>query len=274
MRWMDEAWSQVGVHETAGPAATPEIVRYFADAGRPEVTSDETAWCAAFVGAMLSRGGVELEGVIPKHERLLARSYLKLGTPIDEPRVGCVAVVYRNAERTLFHVTFVAGVTPTHIQGLGGNQADAVSVKAFPRSAIAGLRWPAAPATAAELAKTSRISAAAQRQVADATRAGTAQATQPFVPAAPPKLGLSEITAKAEGAKGFVQMAESFIGFVGAKWGWVVGVGAAYFVARMLWDAWSIRQARAEDHNTGKTAAAPPAPDPEADRETGPVPVV
>lgn len=58
MRWMDTAWTQQGVHETAGEGATPEIVAMFREVGATSVTSDETPWCAAFVGACLERSGI------------------------------------------------------------------------------------------------------------------------------------------------------------------------------------------------------------------------
>ena len=35
MRWMDVAWTQQGIAETAGAASTPAIFDYFRSAGTP-----------------------------------------------------------------------------------------------------------------------------------------------------------------------------------------------------------------------------------------------
>jgi uncharacterized protein (TIGR02594 family) len=117
-------------------------VRYYADVGHPEVSNDEVAWCAAFLGACLERAG------IGSTRSLLARSYLDWGAPAQEPRYGAIAVLNRGSDPTLGHVGFLVGETGADIILLGGNQGDAVSVQAFPRSRLLGLRWPSpSPAT-------------------------------------------------------------------------------------------------------------------------------
>ena len=54
--WMAVAWGELGQSERAGAATNPRIRDYFAEAGYA-ISDDETAWCAAFVGACLERGG-------------------------------------------------------------------------------------------------------------------------------------------------------------------------------------------------------------------------
>jgi len=167
--WMTEAWTHSGVTETTGPEATPAIKAFFAQVGRPDVVSDEVPWCAAFVNACLDRAGISLNAV-PKGERLLARSCLKIGVEIKEPQVGCIAVFKRGADPHAGHVGFVTGWTATHILLLGGNQANAVNVRAYPRSDLLGLRWPEVK-TAADLASEgSRIVTTAARQTSTATK--------------------------------------------------------------------------------------------------------
>lgn len=134
--WMDAAWSHVGVHETAGPKATAEIIGFFARAGHPEVTSDETAWCAAFAGACLADAG------LPNSGSLLARSYLKYGTELTEPRVGAIAVFKRGSDPSQGHVAFVTGWGPGVIRVLGGNQRDSVCEENMKAENLLGLRWP------------------------------------------------------------------------------------------------------------------------------------
>ena len=47
-----------GLKEIAGPRDEAKIVQMFAAVGHAWVKDDETAWCAAFVGAMIERVGL------------------------------------------------------------------------------------------------------------------------------------------------------------------------------------------------------------------------
>jgi uncharacterized protein (TIGR02594 family) len=259
-RWLDIAASQVGVREVAGAAANPEILRFFAEAGRPDIASDEIAWCAAFAGACLARGGVSL-AAIPAEERLLARSYLKIGTKIETPRPGAIAIFKRTDDPTFGHVGFVVGAHGSVISLLGGNQANSVSIVNHDTALLIGLRWPEAPATATQLAaKGSRIAAAASRQVGDGTKAAGVQA----IPA-PPKLPVPDVSAlpapdvllgKGAALQGMLEQAAGLAAFAGQKWPLILLAVGAYYGARMLWDAAQIRGWRLEDHNTGANVQA------------------
>lgn len=136
-RWLALAWGDLGVAETPGAAHTTRVVRYYADVGHAQIKDDETAWCAAFLGSCLERAG------IASTRSLMARSYLAWGEPLDEFRPGAVAVLSRTADPTLGHTGFLIGETADSIILLGGNQGDAVTVEALPRSRLLGLRWPA-----------------------------------------------------------------------------------------------------------------------------------
>jgi uncharacterized protein (TIGR02594 family) len=138
-RWLELAWADLGVAETPGPDHNARVVTYYADAGHPQVENDETAWCAAFVGACLERAG------IPGTRSLLARSYLAWGEPLNAFRYGAVAVLSRTADPALGHVGFLVGETAEAVVLLGGNQGDRVSVAAFARSRLLALRWPPPP---------------------------------------------------------------------------------------------------------------------------------
>src|SRR5262249_37348156 len=109
------------------------------DVGQPQVKDDETAWCAAFLGACLERAGIR------STRSLAARSYLAWGESVGEFRPGVIAVLSRTADPALGHVGFLVGQTADAVILLGGNQGDCVSVQAFPRSRLLGLRWPLAP---------------------------------------------------------------------------------------------------------------------------------
>lgn len=108
----------------------------------------DAAWCDAFAGACLERAGHA------STRSLLARSYLRWGEALDEGRFGAVAVLSRGSDPAAGHVGFLLGETQAHVVLLGGNQGDAVSVAAFPKTRLLGLRWPkeatAQPAPAAD----------------------------------------------------------------------------------------------------------------------------
>jgi len=136
-RWLELAWGDLGVAETPGPAHTARVVAYFADVDHPQVTNDETAWCAAFVGACLERAGIR------STRSLAARSYLGWGEQVTGFRLGAIAVLSRTADPALGHVGFLLGQTAETVFLLGGNQGDSVRVAAFPHARLLGLRWPA-----------------------------------------------------------------------------------------------------------------------------------
>ncbi len=134
--WMDHAWANFGVLEARGQANNPKVVAYYADAGQPSVKHDSVPWCAAFVGACLKRAGLKNTG------SLMARSYLRWGEPCEEIAWGDVAVFSRGSNPAHGHVGFVVGETASDIFLLGGNQADAVSVRRYPRRRLLGVRRP------------------------------------------------------------------------------------------------------------------------------------
>ncbi|MEQ1578917.1 MAG: TIGR02594 family protein [Hyphomicrobium sp.] len=145
-KWLDEAWRELGQHEGPGAHDNPRILALYRDAGHGEVTHDETAWCAAFAGACLVRAGYAGSG------SLMARSYLSFGEAANESRTGAIAVLSRGGDPSLGHTGFLIGETDDAVILLGGNQGDAVSVAAFPRSRLLGLRWPGNAGEAASTA--------------------------------------------------------------------------------------------------------------------------
>ena len=133
-KWLVEARRHLGLAEIKGPQHSPEILKMWRDIKRGGIKDDETPWCAAFVGAMLERTGIKssrFEG---------ARSFLQWGSLLPEPVLGCVVVFSRAGGG---HVGFAVGKDQAgNILVLGGNQADAVNIRAFPVSRVTGYRWP------------------------------------------------------------------------------------------------------------------------------------
>ena len=142
--WMAKAWAELGQHELPGSDDNQRIIELFRAVGHAEVRHDETAWCAAFVGACLERGGKA------STRSLLAKSYLEWGDTLPQPRPGCVCVFSRGDDPTQGHVGFWLGEAAGIIVVLGGNQRNAVSVTTMPAARLLGCRWPTAelPTTA------------------------------------------------------------------------------------------------------------------------------
>lgn len=125
------AHREVGLKEIAGPRDEAKIVNFFAEVGHDWVKDDETAWCAAFVGAMLERAG------LPSTRKLDARSYLRWGDEIqlENARPGDIVVFYRgDPNGWQGHVGFFVSKTATKINVLGGNQSNMVNIQ--PMSAM------------------------------------------------------------------------------------------------------------------------------------------
>jgi uncharacterized protein (TIGR02594 family) len=134
--WLAAAWAEFSVRETPGSASSSAVLSYYRDAGRSDVRDDAVPWCAAFLGAMLKRGGFAGTG------SLLARSYLNWGDRIEAAKVGAVAVLTRGSDAGAGHVGFVVGAAGGKVFLLGGNQSDAVTVEAFDTARVLGYRWP------------------------------------------------------------------------------------------------------------------------------------
>ena len=137
MNAYEMAKAEVGTVEWAN-GNNPKVVAYFKDSGNPGVMDDETAWCAAFVGAMLRRAGVKSTGA------LNARSYLDWGTPVDRKNAlpGDVVIFKRGSSSWQGHVAFFVKDRGALIDVLGGNQSNAVNVKGYQAAALLGIRRP------------------------------------------------------------------------------------------------------------------------------------
>jgi uncharacterized protein (TIGR02594 family) len=133
-RWLIEARKCIGLHEAKAPENNPEIVQFWHDIKRSGIKDDKTPWCAAFAGAMLERAGI----TSTRFES--AKSYLDWGEALNTYAYGCVVIFNCDGGG---HVGFVVGQQANgDLLVLGGNQSDAVNIKAFPTSRVSGYRWP------------------------------------------------------------------------------------------------------------------------------------
>lgn len=137
--WIGVARGYLGVREVKGRVNNPKIVSFFARI-RASIFDDETPWCAAFVGSCLEECGIR------STRAAYALSYANYGTKLDFPAVGAIAYMRRfnSAGKVIGgHVIFVLGQRADgSIVGIGGNQADQVSIASFPVSRIMGYRCP------------------------------------------------------------------------------------------------------------------------------------
>lgn len=108
-----------------------------------------TAWCAAFVNAVLATNG------LPGTGNLSARSFLNYGEKTSAPVPGDIVVSKRGKNAAEGHVGFFQGVDAKgNILVLGGNTADKVGTQRVARSDVLGFRRAAATGKIPDLSVT------------------------------------------------------------------------------------------------------------------------
>ncbi|ATG18045.1 TIGR02594 family protein [Providencia alcalifaciens] len=135
-KWLVEARKEIGQREIKGAASNPRIDQYWRDSKLSGLvgTDDKVPWCAGFVNAMLERAGIR------STRSDFSRSYLNYGVKLSEPKYGCIVTFSRTGGG---HVGFVVGKTESgSLLVLGGNQSDAVNIKAFETSRVTGYCYP------------------------------------------------------------------------------------------------------------------------------------
>lgn len=136
--WIAVARTYLGQKETKGPHHNPHILKWWKNIGAP-FEDDETPWCGAFVGGVLSEVGIK-----PVKGGASARSWLRLPVKLDRPAVGSVVIFWRGSKGGASgHVGFVVGQDQKgNMMVLGGNQGDAINIKPFGKDRVLGYRWP------------------------------------------------------------------------------------------------------------------------------------
>ena len=134
--WYSVAHAYIGLEEIVGSEHNETILEFWKNCKLP-FRDDETPWCAGFVGGVLEKCGIK------STRSGMARSYLKWGKAIDQPRLGAIVVFWRVSRySTSGHVGFVAGeLDGGFLPTLGGNQGNKVCIKPYPKSRILGYRW-------------------------------------------------------------------------------------------------------------------------------------
>lgn len=144
--WLKVARGELGQAEIPGPKDNPRILAYYAKAGFPQINDEATPWCAGLVNFCLETAGT------PGSKSLAAREFLNWGKAVKKPYPGCIAVLWRVSPQSWQgHTAFYLGETATHVQLLGGNQANKVSIQSFPKNQVLGFREPVTAANSRTL---------------------------------------------------------------------------------------------------------------------------
>ncbi len=134
LRILDICQGELNVTEIKGRKDNPRIIEYHR-ATSLKASDDETPWCAAFVNWTLAQAGARGTG------SAAARSFLKWGTRLDEPRIGCIVVFKRGKHSWQGHVGFYMGRNSKgDVLCLGGNQRDQVCVESYSSDKVLGYR--------------------------------------------------------------------------------------------------------------------------------------
>ena len=115
----------------------PEVMQFFHKSGFPLISNDEVNWCAAFVNFCMEKEGYS------HPNSLLARSWLKTGKPVKNPKPGDLVIFWREKQSGWKgHVGFFIkeDITNGLIYVFGGNQGGTVCLKSFDKSRILGYR--------------------------------------------------------------------------------------------------------------------------------------
>lgn len=127
--WMLYARQELaaGVREIPGSGSNPRVEEYLRTCGIH--TTDETAWCSAFVNWCVERAG--LKGT----DKGAARSWGGWGVAAPSPPpFGAITVLWREKPQgPKGHVGFFVREELGQVWLLAGNQGNAVSIHAFPK---------------------------------------------------------------------------------------------------------------------------------------------
>lgn len=136
-KYLEEVLIWVGTKEIPGKAANPDIIMFDSYTSL-KATSDEVAWCSAFVNYIVSKCGDK------GTNSAAARSWLDWGKYISKPTPGCIVIIDRkdkdnpNAAHVCFYVC--DGTRADTIQCIGGNQGDMVKTSVYEKSKVLGYR--------------------------------------------------------------------------------------------------------------------------------------
>ena len=129
------ALAEIGVAEIPGLEVNPQILKYFHETGFEYIKDETISWCAAFVNWCCKKNSLELAG------DLMARTRLKIGKRVLQPRIGDIVVLWRESKNSYKgHVGIFINQIKDNIYVLGGNQDNMVNIKSYPLFRLLGVR--------------------------------------------------------------------------------------------------------------------------------------
>lgn len=132
------AVNEIGVKELPGKASNNRIELYhkYSTLKNHEGVTDDVPWCASFIAFCLESVGMG------STNSKLARSYLDWGVSVkNHPLPGDIVVFWREAPDSYKgHVGFYVKSGKEGIYVLGGNQSDAVNIKAYSKLRLLDIR--------------------------------------------------------------------------------------------------------------------------------------
>ena len=122
--------------EVPGAQHNLTILNFFNEIQHAWVTTDETAWCSAFINFLAKKNGIEYSN------KLDARSWLGIGRNIPNPEPGDIVIFWRENLTPSWkgHVGLYMGHFEDEIYCFGGNQDNQVNIKAYPINRLLGFR--------------------------------------------------------------------------------------------------------------------------------------
>lgn len=134
-RIIEAALSKYGEKEIPGTDDNNSILEMAKECGFTMYAHDSISWCSLFAACVAMKAGCT------RSESLMARSWLKIGLGTDEPEIGDVVVLWRDAINSPFgHVGFFIRFKDDRVFILGGNQSDQVNIAAYPKLQVLGYR--------------------------------------------------------------------------------------------------------------------------------------
>ncbi len=135
--WLRVARAELGVRNFAVGSSNPRVTEFHAGT-TIQGYDDKANWCSSFVHWSLARVG------IAGTASALARSWLDWGDALNEPRPGCITVLWREDPQSWKgHVGFFVRSDGADVLLLGGNQLEAVREHRYARTQVLAYRWPA-----------------------------------------------------------------------------------------------------------------------------------
>ena len=127
--FLQKAFQEMNVKEIKGKNHNPRILQYHKFTSL-KASTDEIPWCSAFENFIVQKCGNN------GTNSAMARSWEKWGKELKKPIPGCIVVLSRGENPMYGHCGFYLYETKKNIYIIGGNQGDAVSIMAYPKSRL------------------------------------------------------------------------------------------------------------------------------------------